>query len=135
MIAPNSMLLVAATCALLLSPTVAQGEEAAQPASPLVGLSAARVVDLSWTYDEQTIYWPTSPSTFELKQLAHGHTEAGFFYASNSFCTPEHGGTHMDAPVHFAEKEPVDPAVPGTDGATLEDGERLIDPPGELAAS
>lgn len=61
------------------------------------------VVDLSRAYDEHTIYWPTSPSGFELKRLAHGTTEGGYFYAANTFCTPEHGGTHMDAPIHFGE--------------------------------
>lgn len=62
-----------------------------------------RVVDLSHPYDEQTIYWPTSPSSFELTTLAHGETPGGYFYSANSFCTPEHGGTHMDAPIHFGE--------------------------------
>ncbi len=65
-------------------------------------LDTARIVDLSHPYDQNTLYWPTSPSRFELRSLAHGVTEAGFFYSSNSFCTPEHGGTHLDAPIHFA---------------------------------
>jgi kynurenine formamidase len=30
-------------------------------------------------------------------------TEGGWFYSSYSVCTPEHGGTHLDAPIHFAE--------------------------------
>jgi len=67
------------------------------------------IVDLSWPLDDKTLYWPTSPSGFALKQLAHGRTAAGYFYSSNSFCAPEHGGTHMDAPIHFAEgKRSVD---------------------------
>jgi len=66
-------------------------------------LSTGTIVDLSHPYDEHTIYWPTSPSAFELKTLSHGRTEGGYFYAANSFCTPEHGGTHMDAPIHFGE--------------------------------
>jgi hypothetical protein len=53
--------------------------------------------------DERTLYWPTSPSAFELQRLAHGHTEGGYFYSANRFCTSEHGGTHLDAPVHFGE--------------------------------
>jgi kynurenine formamidase len=63
----------------------------------------ARLVDLTYPFDEKTVYWPTSPSNFELKTLSHGMTEAGFFYASNTLCTPEHGGTHLDAPIHFAQ--------------------------------
>lgn len=68
-----------------------------------IDLGQATVVDLSHSFNSQTLYWPTSPSQFELKTLAHGQTEGGFFYASNSFCSPEHGGTHLDAPIHFAE--------------------------------
>jgi hypothetical protein len=30
-------------------------------------------------------------------------TEAGYFYSAYSFCAPEHGGTHLDAPIHFGE--------------------------------
>jgi kynurenine formamidase len=68
-----------------------------------LALEQARVVDLSHPFDEQTLYWPTSPSAFELEQLSHGETEGGYFYAANRFCTPEHGGTHLDAPEHFGE--------------------------------
>ncbi|HMK88948.1 MAG TPA: cyclase family protein [Methylocystis sp.] len=66
-------------------------------------LASAKVVDLSHAFDANTIYWPTSPSGFELKPLHRGPTERGFFYFANSFCSPEHGGTHLDAPMHFAE--------------------------------
>ena len=74
---------------------------ASDPAPP--SLASARVIDLTYAFDEKTIYWPTSPSAFELKPLARGVVPGGWFYASNAFCTPEHGGTHMDAPIHFAE--------------------------------
>ncbi|HUP62454.1 MAG TPA: cyclase family protein [Thermoanaerobaculia bacterium] len=69
---------------------------------PLVDVDHAELIDLTWAFDEHTLYWPSSPSAFELKQLAYGPTPGGYFYASNSFCTPEHGGTHLDAPIHFA---------------------------------
>lgn len=61
-----------------------------------------RVVDLSHAYGENTLYWPTSPSKFEKSKLAYGQTDAGYFYSAFSVCTPEHGGTHLDAPRHFA---------------------------------
>ena len=65
--------------------------------------AAYRIVDLGHAYDEQTLYWPSRPAAhFELEKLAYGETPAGFFYASNRFCTAEHGGTHLDAPIHFA---------------------------------
>lgn len=61
-----------------------------------------RLVDLSHAYDSQTLYWPSRPPMkFELERLAFGETPRGWFYAANRFCTPEHGGTHLDAPLHF----------------------------------
>ena len=67
-------------------------------------LAGATVVDLSHPYDDATLYWPTAATRFELSELAHGMTDGGYFYAANAFCTPEHGGTHIDAPIHFAEQ-------------------------------
>ena len=65
-------------------------------------LSDLKIVDLSYDYSDETVYWVTSKE-FELEEVAHGHTEGGYFYAANNFSTSEHGGTHIDAPIHFAE--------------------------------
>lgn len=85
--------------ALLL--TVILTASAAVTDGPSLDLANARVVDLSHTYGQDTLYWPTSPSAFELEELAHGVTPGGWFYSANLLCTPEHGGTHLDAPIHF----------------------------------
>jgi len=66
-------------------------------------LSAYAIVDLSHAYGPSTVFWPTSPTKFELEKLAYGKTEGGYFYAANTVRTPEHGGTHLDAPIHFSE--------------------------------
>lgn len=66
-------------------------------------LARYRLIDLTHPFNERTVYWPTSPSTFRLERLAYGPTAGGYFYAANSLCAPEHGGTHLDAPIHFAE--------------------------------
>jgi kynurenine formamidase len=66
-------------------------------------LTTARVIDLTWPLGDGTLYWPTSPDDFHLESLSFGVTDAGFFYAANEFSTPEHGGTHLDAPIHFGE--------------------------------
>lgn len=80
----------------------------AWPALPL-DLADYRLVDLSHAYNADTLYWPTSPSRFEKQQLAYGQTDGGWFYSANSICTPEHGGTHLDAPIHFdAEGMPTE---------------------------
>jgi kynurenine formamidase len=59
-------------------------------------------VDLSHAYDAQAIFWPTA-KPFRLEKVADGMTPAGFYYAANDFFTSEHGGTHVDAPIHFAQ--------------------------------
>ncbi len=59
-------------------------------------------VDLSHAYGSDTLYWPTAPSRFEKTTISFGETESGGFYSAFSICTPEHGGTHLDAPMHFA---------------------------------
>lgn len=83
---------------VVLISTLAFGGQ--QPIDP----GAQRIVDLSHAFGPRTLYWPTSPSKFRLDTLARGQTEGGYFYAANSLCTPEHGGTHLDAPIHFAER-------------------------------
>jgi kynurenine formamidase len=70
---------------------------------PPLDLSRLTLVDLTHPLSEETLYWPTSPTRFRLERLAYGPTPAGFFYAANAFSTPEHGGTHLDAPIHFHE--------------------------------
>jgi kynurenine formamidase len=70
----------------------------------VINLPRSRLVDLTHPYNAQTIYWPTAETRFRLDKLAHGLTPGGYFYSSYSFSTPEHGGTHLDAPVHFSEQ-------------------------------
>ncbi len=63
--------------------------------------SGGRWIDLSYTYSDQTIYWPTA-SGFSLEEVAYGETEQGYFYSAYNVSTAEHGGTHLDAPIHFS---------------------------------
>src|SRR5262249_25559510 len=81
------------------------------PAVPAVDLASTALVDLTHPFDERTIYWPTARS-FSLSPVAHGVTPGGWWYAANDFCAAEHGGTHMDAPIHFAEGRWTADAVP-----------------------
>lgn len=85
---------------------------ASAAAGPLIDLQHADLVDLSWSFDDKTLYWPSSPSAFELKSLAYGETPGGYFYSSNTFCSPEHGGTHLDAPIHFAKGKRTSDQIP-----------------------
>lgn len=83
---------------------------ACRPAAPppadalatVFGHDAVTWIDLSYAYGDETIFWPTA-KPFALEVVAAGVTAAGFYYAANNFAMAEHGGTHLDAPVHFAE--------------------------------
>ena len=66
------------------------------------GFPAGAIVDLSHPFDEKTVYWPTAES-FHLEKDFEGTTEAGYYYSANRYAAAEHGGTHIDAPVHFAK--------------------------------
>lgn len=70
--------------------------------SPSSRFPAGELVDLSHTYDETTVFWPTAED-FRLEKVADGVTPQGYYYAANNFFSSEHGGTHLDAPVHFAQ--------------------------------
>ncbi len=70
--------------------------------APAGRLDEAKVIDLTHVFNERTIYWPTARQ-FDLTVVARGLNDQGRWYASNDYCASEHGGTHMDAPVHFAE--------------------------------
>jgi kynurenine formamidase len=58
------------------------------------------IIDLTHTFDGNTIYWPTEEG-FKLLRGPAGVTEQGYYYAANRFMGAEHGGTHIDAPIHF----------------------------------
>jgi kynurenine formamidase len=66
------------------------------------GIDETKLVDLTYPLDEQTVFWPTS-KPFKWEKVFWGKTTHGYWYASGDFCMSEHGGTHMDAPIHFGE--------------------------------
>ena len=65
-------------------------------------LPVGRVIDLSYTFDADTVYWPTA-ETFKLEKDFEGVTDKGYYYSAYRYMAAEHGGTHIDAPVHFAK--------------------------------
>ncbi len=68
-------------------------------------------IDLTHKFSEETIYWPTA-DLFKKTTVFHGHTEAGFYYTANNFSGAEHGGTHVDAPIHFFENRNTVDQIP-----------------------
>ena len=93
---------VFASAALVALLAACSAPPSPEPATSRVAAVPGTIVDLTHAYDADTIYWPTEAG-FQLEEVAHGITEKGYFYAANRFCAAEHGGTHLDAPIHFFE--------------------------------
>ena len=70
-----------------------------------------KVIDLTYSFDEHTIFWPTV-KPFQLEIVSAAKTSAGYWYAANNICLAEHGGTHMDAPIHFSAGKRAADEVP-----------------------
>jgi hypothetical protein len=80
---------------------------------PIATLNKIRWIDLTYSFDSSTLYWPNNSKGFEHSTDAAGVTPLGYYYSSYSICTPEHGGTHLDAPIHFAAgKHSIDQIPP-----------------------
>ena len=68
-------------------------------------------IDLTHEFSEETIYWPTAES-FKKTEVFKGYTDAGFYYTAYNFSAAEHGGTHIDAPIHFHENRNTVDQIP-----------------------
>jgi kynurenine formamidase len=67
------------------------------------GVPEGAVLDMTYAFGDDSIYWPTGKS-FKSEKVFWGINDKGWWYASNDYSANEHGGTHADAPVHFAQK-------------------------------
>ncbi|MEX1184787.1 MAG: cyclase family protein [Gemmatimonadota bacterium] len=74
--------------------------------------SRGRWVDLTHAFSERAVYWPTDTVGFTHEELAYGPTAGGWFYSSYRYSGAEHGGTHLDAPIHFAEGRQTNDEIP-----------------------
>ncbi len=74
----------------------------AREAEKTVRLDEAKLVDLTHEFDEKTIYWPTA-KPFQWEKEAWGPSKGGYWYTAARYQASEHGGTHLDAPIHFGE--------------------------------
>ena len=97
---------------LVLTATLFMGCAPEPESNPQFDPAAYNLVDLTHPFNAQTIYWPTSTRTFEHPQQAFGPTPGGWFYSSYELSTPEHGGTHLDAPIHFGEGKQTADQIP-----------------------
>lgn len=109
---------LAAACILLGAGFVLgsrqSGDADAAPRVTAAQPPSGRLVDLTHPFNNRTIYWPTAKG-FRLKRVSEGQTEGGYFYAASDFESAEHGGTHLDAPYHFARRGRQSDQIPVED--------------------
>ena len=77
-------------------------------AAAAAAIDETKLVDLTHPFDDKAIYWPTAkPFTWEKESW--GRNAQGDWYTAGRYSASEHGGTHLDAPIHFAKgKQTVD---------------------------
>ncbi len=102
---PGLPLLILLPCLGLACNATPQARQQAPPTRPasVAVPSPGHILEMTYPYDDQTIYWPNAKG-FHLEKGNWGLTPKGYFYAANAYSAAEHGGTHLDAPIHFADK-------------------------------
>ena len=96
---------------LILASALIASCQAAEPSTD--PFASGQWVDLTHTLDKQSVFWPTD-GDFVHEENFHGETDGGYFYSSFDLTLPEHGGTHLDAPEHFAEGRHTADQIPLT---------------------
>lgn len=74
-------------------------------------IDETKLVDLTHAFDNKTIYWPTA-KPFVWEKESRGRNARGDWYAAGRYSASEHGGTHLDAPIHFAEGRQTADQIP-----------------------
>lgn len=100
----NTLLLPAVVLAIVSCGPAAQSVTPAEPAAAppqLIDLAARQMVDLTHPLSPDSLYWPNG-SPFEFERETWGYDADGNWYAMARFSSPEHLGTHLDAPIHFS---------------------------------
>jgi kynurenine formamidase len=84
---------------------------ATYPGAAAAQFDERKLVDLTYPFDERTVYWPTN-KPFHWEKTDWGMTAGGYWYASANFAASEHGGTHIDAPIHFGKGQSAVDEIP-----------------------
>jgi kynurenine formamidase len=100
------------TTVIALSVLISCGKKEEKHIEKRIIIKENNWIDLTYTFDSTTLYWPNNVCGFEHKEDFKGTTLGGYFYSSYSICTPEHGGTHIDAPIHFAKDHLTVDSIP-----------------------
>jgi kynurenine formamidase len=103
---------VAVTLLLILSGCSVEIEPASRSRPrPVAPWEDFDLVDLTHSLGTDSLYWPNG-SQFEYERQIWGYAEDGKWYAMGYFATPEHLGTHLDAPIHFAAETWTNSEIP-----------------------
>jgi len=76
--------------------------EGAGKAPSGVKIDESVIIDLTYDFDDKTIYWPTAKA-FQWEKESWGRSAGGYWYTAGRYSASEHGGTHLDSPIHFGE--------------------------------
>src|SRR5262249_23019405 len=76
-------------------------------------IDESKIVDLTYSFDENTVYWPTA-KPFQWEKESWGRSAGGYWYSAARYAASEHGGTHLDAPIHFGEGRLSSDEIPGS---------------------
>lgn len=74
-------------------------------------IDESKVIDLTHTFDDQTIYWPNA-QPFHWEKESWGKSAGGYWYSAARYSASEHGGTHLDSPIHFGEGQATTDQLP-----------------------
>lgn len=92
---------------------LAPSPTAEPPKTESAKIDDAKLVDLTYAFDDKTIYWPTAKA-FEWQKESWGKSAGGYWYTAGRYAASEHGGTHLDAPIHFGEGKQAADEIPIT---------------------
>lgn len=65
-------------------------------------INRSKLIDLTYSFNNKTPYWPNAKG-FRHQKDGWNVTPRGYWYAAGEFASAEHGGTHLDSPIHFAQ--------------------------------
>jgi kynurenine formamidase len=86
----------------LQAPEKSATDQPVQTTAQPVAINEAKAIDLTYSFDENAIYWPTA-QPFKWEKESWGKSPGGYWYTAARYAASEHGGTHLDAPIHFGE--------------------------------
>lgn len=87
-----------------LATVVIQADVPASPTLDQLTSGKLKIIDLAWPLNKESAYWPgENYKPFEIHDIATLEKDG---VLSKAFSTPEHLGTHIDAPNHFERNQP-----------------------------